>query len=557
MHRLCPYFGAADPCYSLSCGFRHGKKLGMAYRSVWLARLWLCALGILATSSGHAGAAQLYAADGLEVRWDNMLRYSAALRLDSPSVELLSYVNGDDGDRNFAPGLVSNRFNLLSKLDIAAGDFGVHASAAAWYDTVYQSHTDNTSPATSNAAAPARQFASAVRSLEGQHAELDNAFAYGNFTLAQMPVYVRAGRQTLLGGESHFFDASSIAAAMAPTDYLKTMTDQDGYSGNMFLPVTQVSLTLQPLPWLSLSLYDQFEWRASRQLGDGSLLSYLDYVGAGAARLFLTPDRYLVRGSDSGPASGQYGIMLRSSVADMDLGLYAFRFRAKDPIVALAPDPALAGQTGAIGYYRLVYPSGINLYGASFSTQLGDNTLAGEFSARRNMPLVSYDPRMPQLAAPTGSPYYDYAKGDTLHAQVSIVTELAQTPVWDRADAAMEIATDHILGLTGTGGASTGAGAPAFSRFAMKARARIEPHYFQVLPNLDITGVAELGYNLAGRSFTYYAQDSGSGDFRIGVSGTYLSAWKAGLTFIGFLGAPSRQPLADRNFVMLSMERTF
>jgi hypothetical protein len=273
VHRLCPYFGAADPCYSLSRGFRHGKKRGMAYPSVWLARLRLYALGILAMSGGHAGAAQLYAADGLEVRWDNTLRYSAAFRLNSPSAELLSYANGDDGDRNFAPGLVSNRFNLLSKLDIAAGDFGIHASAATWYDTVYQAHTDNTSPATNNAASPARQFASAVRNLEGQHAELADAFAYGNFTLAQMPVSVRAGRQTVLGGESRFFDANSIAAAMAPTDYLKTMTDQDGYSGNMFLPVTQASLTLQPLPWLSVSLYDQFEWRASRQLGDGSYLS--------------------------------------------------------------------------------------------------------------------------------------------------------------------------------------------------------------------------------------------------------------------------------------------
>jgi hypothetical protein len=314
--------------------------------------------------------------------------------------------------------------------------------------------------------------------------------------------------------------------------------------------VAQVSLTLQPLPWFSMSFYNQFEWRASRQLGDGSFLSYLDYVGAGAARLFLTPDRYLVHGSDRGPTSGQYGVTLRGSVADIDLGLYALRFRAKDPIAALVPDPALVGQTGAIGYYRLVYPSDINLYGASFSTELDGNILAGEISARENMPLISYDPRTPQLAAPTGMPYY--TRGDTLHAQISLVTELAESSVWDRADATAEIATDNILGLP-----STAAGVPPFSRFAMKARARLEPHYFQVLPNLDIAGVAELGFNLAGRSFTYYAQDSGSGDFRIGVSATYLSAWKAGMTYIGFLGASTRQPLSDRNFVMLSLQRTF
>src|SRR5205814_5649799 len=108
--------------------------------------------------------------DGLEIRWDNTLRYSLALRHDSSSAELLSYANGDDGDRNFAPGLVMNRFDLLSKLDIAMGDFGLHASAAGWYDTVYQTHTDNSSTATSNTAFPARQFAPAIRRLEGQHA---------------------------------------------------------------------------------------------------------------------------------------------------------------------------------------------------------------------------------------------------------------------------------------------------------------------------------------------------------------------------------------------------
>jgi hypothetical protein len=78
-----------------------------------------------------------------------------------------------------------------------------------------------------------------------------------------------------------------------------------------------------------------------------------------------------------------------------------------------------------------------------------------------------------------------------------------------------------------------------------------------VLPNLDIRGVAELGLNMAGRSFTYSAQNSGTGDFRAGISGTYLSAWKAGITYVGFLGSPSCQPLADRDFVMVNLERTF
>ena len=158
--------------------------------------------------------------------------------------------------------------------------------------------------------------------------------------------------------------------------------------------------------------------------------------------------------------------------------------------------------------------------------------------------------RIPQLAAPTRTPYY--ARSDTLHAQLSLVTELAETGLWDRAESSTEIATDHILGTP-----SYIPGAPPFSNFAMKVRTRFEPHYFQVWPNLDFTGVAELGFNIAGRSLSYYAQNEGTGDFRLGISGTYLSTWKAAIAYVGFVGSPSRQPLADRDFVVLSLERTF
>ena len=65
----------------------------------------LYALGFLAGFGGPAGAAELHAADGLEIRWDNTLRYSTAFRLYHPDTEPLSYSNGDDGDRNFAPGI--------------------------------------------------------------------------------------------------------------------------------------------------------------------------------------------------------------------------------------------------------------------------------------------------------------------------------------------------------------------------------------------------------------------------------------------------------------------
>ena len=84
-----------------------------------------------------------------------------------------------------------------------------------------------------------------------------------------------------------------------------------------------------------------------------------------------------------------------------------------------------------------------------------------------------------------------------------------------------------------------------------------QPHYFQVLSNLDVSPVVSLGYNFSGLSGTDYTENYGTGDAEFGVSATYLSVWKADLTFTSYFGSPYRQQLADRDFLMLNLERVF
>src|SRR5512142_1124547 len=59
-----------------------------------------------------AHAAEIYSGDGFVVRWDNTLRYTAAFR--TLPRDATAGPNTDDGDRNFAPGLISNRLDLVS-----------------------------------------------------------------------------------------------------------------------------------------------------------------------------------------------------------------------------------------------------------------------------------------------------------------------------------------------------------------------------------------------------------------------------------------------------------
>jgi hypothetical protein len=504
------------------------------------------------SGSVTAQAEDLYAADGVDLRWDNTLRYSNAVRLSPQSATLLANANEDDGDRNFASGLVSNRLDLVSQLDLELGDFGFHASAAGWYDTVYHSRTDNNSEATYNVTAvPSSSFAPGVRDLEGQYAELDDAFVYGTFDVENISISTRLGRQTVLWGESLFYDANSIASAQAPTDYTRTVTGQSSYANNFYLPVTQLSLAAQVLPDVSVTVYDHFGARPSRQAGDGSYFSYVDFLGPGAGRFFLPSGQYLLRQSDGNvSAGGQYGVALHTSIDDTDLGFYVLQYNATDPQIIMTTN--MGGQYPAVaGFYKLVYPKDIALFGASASASLGDGTIAGELSLRRNAPLLAY-PRDEETTLDTaGPPYVDYLRGDLLHVQASAQLPVGKSDVWDGANLSMEVAADDVTAVGGNTSATS------LERFAMKARLLFEPHYFQVLPNLDLTLPIGVGYNVTGRGFTYYAQNGGTGDFEIGVSALYRSVWKASLMTTGFIGAPDRQPLADRGTIAFSVERTF
>jgi hypothetical protein len=55
--------------------------------------------------------------EDLSIHLDNTLRYTLAQRLKDRSDQIVNSVNNDDGDRNFGPGLVSSRFDLLSEFD--------------------------------------------------------------------------------------------------------------------------------------------------------------------------------------------------------------------------------------------------------------------------------------------------------------------------------------------------------------------------------------------------------------------------------------------------------
>jgi hypothetical protein len=521
--------------------------------------------------------------DDLKLRWDNTVKYNLGYRLKDPSDTLTADANLDDGNRSFRKGVVSNRFDLLSEMDLGYRDFGARLSGAGWYDTVYNRRNDNTSPQTANAVSvPYNEFPTATRNLHGRRAELLDAFVLGRFKLGSAPLTVRLGKHTLIYGESLFFGSNGIAAAQGPVDVVKLVTVPGSQFKEILRPVNQVSGVLQLTNKLTLGAYYQFSWQKSLIPGAGSFLSPADFVGDGAERFIAGapiiagggPVAFWRGGDLKAKDAGQGGAQLRWTPdnSEWEFGLYAARYHDKTPYLYLAPiAPADVNvATGQVGTIHEVYHEGIRTFGASATTSIGQLNLAFEGSLRTNASLVS-DPQVVSLATANNSGNAAYAVGKTGHLQASAIYVLTQTPLWDAGSFLGEIAWNRRLSVQKNPGAID----PNTTRDAAALRLIFEPSYFQVVPGLNLGVPIGLGWNFVGRSSSIFNWNGGSsrgGDYSVGLNATYNTDWNASLTYTGFFGAadgfltPANSPTPmlsykqvykDRNFLSLTLKRSF
>lgn len=523
----------------------------------------------------------------LRLRWDNTVKYSAGFRLKDPSPALTDVnfptlaANNDDGDRNFNKGLISNRFDLLSELDVSYRGIGARVSGAAWYDTVYNRSNDNpglAGGAVSNQqsvifsgfTAPANEFPDATRKLHGRKGEILDAFVFGKTNLGDMALSGRLGQHTLLWGESLFFGANGIAGGQAPIDYVKLLSVPNSQFKEIIRPVNQLSTQLQITPAISLGAYVQFEWERDRLPGVGSYFSRTDVLDAGGEFVWLGATTGVPRAADiEAKNSGQGGVQLRwrADAIDTDFGFYAIRYHDKEAQTYLRLDPT----TFAPQNYSLVFHEGVKAFGASASKSVGSWNLAAEVSVRRNTALVGYI-----VAADFGAGDNDnnplYPVGNSAHAQISAIHVLERSGLWDGGLFLAELAWHRRTSVTKNPGQID----PNTTRDASALRFVFSPTYYQALPGLDLSIPVGMGINIAGRSSVIPLFNGGwgpgIGDANIGLSGDYLQTWKFGLSYTHYFGSAApitavdanshlyytfKQSLKDRDFIALSVQRTF
>ncbi|BBO81161.1 hypothetical protein DSCO28_17270 [Desulfosarcina ovata subsp. sediminis] len=271
----------------------------------------------------------------LQIRWDNTVKYSCSLRLEKQSDELINSINQDDGDRAFSRGLISNRFDLLSEMDIVYKQVGMRISGAAWYDTVYHDENDNTSPSTSNSFdSRYNEFTDDTEELHGGDAEILDAFVFGRKGFGETEISIRAGQFAMQWGESLFFGNNGIAGGMAPIDVVKALSVPNTQFKELLRPVPQVSAQIQFGTALTMGLYYQLKWDNTRLPAVDSYFGNIDTIGDGGERLIVGdplsptggPAAFFRRSDMEADDSGQGGIQVRFPIGAYDFGLYALRY---------------------------------------------------------------------------------------------------------------------------------------------------------------------------------------------------------------------------------------
>ncbi len=546
------------------------------YWSRHQAVIWLA--GLIASGSWTVpGFAYTFDTNSdFSLQLNTTIKYSTAVRVSPQASSLKGLLNGDDGNRAFNAGdLTSARFDGLTELIGKYHNVGFDISADGWYDFIYNRRNGNKSPGTFNAfSVPHDQFPAATRDIEGRQVELGNAFGYWNGHLGEMPLNIRAGRYSLLWGESLFAADNGIANGQGPIDIIKAASIPNTQVKELFLPVAQASFTLAVTPKVSFEFYNQFEWRKSRlPAADSYFSEAADLLDAGGERLFVGaplipggPPAAFYRGRDKHPSGlGQFGAAIRyHPSSNLDLGIYALRYNNKVPQVYALPGATFNAAQGRIGDYILGYHNNIELYGVSANTSYGNIDYGAEVSVRRNNDLQANANvlRRGQTADFNRNPLYPV--GDSLHYQVNAVWLIPAAFGFDSATALGEIQGSHVMSIYKNAANFS----PNARRTTLGIRATYDPALFQVLPGLDIDFPIGLGWNFQGRSGTTAAfnntNEAYGGDISAGVNFIYNNVWRGGVNYTHFIAGKyvanngyALAPYGDRDFASFNVLRSF
>ncbi len=410
---------------------------------------------------------------------------------------LASSNTADDGDLNFKDGdIYSLIFKGVHDLELSKGNWGLFLRGKYWYD---QELEDGKRPHGNllNAYAPGEKLNDSGFNSFAQSSgiELLDAFLYGSFTLGErIPVDLRIGRQVQSWGESTFIQNG--VNVINPVD-VSAFRRPGAEIKEGLLPVNMFYVSAGVTDALSVEAFYQLEWEETVIDGCGTYFSQTDPVAEGCNGVTLRntlPDQtniaaglFITRTPDLQPDDeGQFGIALRYFAENLnfsEFGFYYVNHHSRTPYLSgvVSSNPTLPDGTlgppdgnpdfapfipgdpfGGNPQYTVEYPEDIEVFGASFATNLGGFAVSGEVSYRPDFPVqintveilqgaVAYAPwstALPRvLATPPGTKANGYDDFDVLQWQVTVVKFFEQVLGASRLSLIAEVGGNRVSSL--------------------------------------------------------------------------------------------------------------
>ncbi|MBT8092434.1 MAG: DUF1302 domain-containing protein, partial [Gammaproteobacteria bacterium] len=395
---------------------------------------------------------------------------------------LASSNTADDGDVNFKDGdIYSLIFKGIHDLELKKDNWGLFLRGKYWYDQELENgkrpHGNLLNAYTPNEKLDDSGFNSFAQS---SGIELLDAFIYGNFTLGEsIPVDLRLGRQVQSWGESTFIQNG--VNVINPVD-VSAFRRPGAEIKEGLLPVSMFFVSAGLTDALSVEAFYQLEWEKTVIDGCGTYFSQSDPAAGGCDGVTLRntlPDQlnlsnglFISRTADLEPDDeGQYGIALRYFAENLnfsEFGVYYINHHSRTPFFSgvtstLNPPvgvPFIPGNPlGGNAQYTVEYPEDIEVFGASFATNLGGFAVSGEVSYRPDFPvqintveivaaavgLAPYSTALSRvLSVPPGSLAKGYDDFDVLQWQFTVIKFFEQVLGASRLQLAAEVGGNRV-----------------------------------------------------------------------------------------------------------------
>lgn len=400
--------------------------------------------------AGSAQAVEISLLDNqLNGSLDTTLSYGSVWRVSGR--DDVSDINGDDGNRNFDTGQVSEVFKVTSELLLNYDNYGAFVRGTAAYDTQIKDQHNDYYSTTGGVARPSQaypndnQFTQDTRDA-ASNAEILDAYLFGSWDVLEHPLSARAGNQVFNWGEGVFYRGGINTSN--PLDAAKFHIPGSELK-EVLVPLQALSFNLGLTDNLSLDAYYQWNWKETTLDAVGSYYSTTDLFGPGGNTAYTTEQALapamtgyqFVEENFAGvlgngaygtnayldPAtgtfkvanigqdlaardSGQWGAALHYIAEELnstEFGAYFVNYHAKEPTVAIdlngyqgVDTTTLGGVVGPEAAYAIAtldlagnavarrdYVEDIQMYGLSFNTTVGNASVSGELSYRPNAPI--------------------------------------------------------------------------------------------------------------------------------------------------------------------------